>query len=319
MQKVNGYRQSRIILTAWEIDIFTAIEKTDGSIESIQTNINSDTRATRMLLNVLASMGIIFKKNNNYFNTEFSKKYLVKYSPHYLSGLGHSNNLWEYWTGLTNSIKEGKPFVKNDINDRDENWLENFIESMHARAKKQAPETISMLNLTMVNSVLDVGGGSGAFSMAFIDAKPGLKTTVFDLNNVIPLTLKYIQKEGYIESINTKIGDYTVNDLGTGYDLVFLSAIIHSNSYDTNYDLVKKCFKCLNKGGQIVISDFIMNNDRLEPLYGAEFALNMLVATNEGDTYTEQEISDWLLGSGFENIKKLDLPTKGAMMIGFKK
>ena len=227
--------------------------------------------------------------------------------------------LWEYWTGLTNSIKEGKPFVKNDINDRDENWLENFIESMHARAKKQAPETISMLNLTMVNSVLDVGGGSGAFSMAFIDAKPGLKTTVFDLNNVIPLTLKYIQKEGYIESINTKIGDYTVNDLGTGYDLVFLSAIIHSNSYDTNYDLVKKCFKCLNKGGQIVISDFIMNNDRLEPLYGAEFALNMLVATNEGDTYTEQEISDWLLGSGFENIKKLDLPTKGAMIIAVKK
>ncbi len=318
MQKVNAYRKSRIILTAWELDLFTKLENTNGQLNEIVILLKTDKRATRMLLDVLAAYGLIIKKNNQYFNTGFAKKYLVFYSPDYLSGLGHSNNLWELWSGLTNSVKEGKPFTRDEINEQGETWLENFIEAMHDRARTQATETIGLIDLANVNYVIDIGGGSGAFSMAFVDAKKEIAATVFDLPNVITLTNKYIEKEGYQKSINTISGDYTKDDISSGYDLAFLSAIIHSNSFETNQDLIKKCFHSLNPGGQIVISDFIMNNDRLSPLYGAEFALNMLVATNEGDTYTENEIHDWLLNSGFEKIKRIDLPTKGAMMIGSK-
>jgi len=318
MKKVNAYRQSRIVLTAWELDVFTYIEETNGKIKAIIEASKSDERAMRMLLDALASYGYLIKEDNTYYNSAFSKKHLIKSSPAYLSGLGHSSNLWKYWSELTQSVKKGEPYTDKSINSRDENWLENFIEAMHARAKKQAPETISLLNLEKVNSVIDIGGGPGTFSMAFVDAKPGLKATVFDLPNVIPLTKKYIIREDYQDTISTMTGDYTKDDIGIDYDLAFLSAIVHSNSFETNFKLVKKCYNALNNGGQIIISDFIMNNNRLEPQYGAEFALNMLVATQDGDTYTESEIENWFINSGFINIIKIDLPAKGAMMIAQK-
>ncbi|NOZ48325.1 MAG: methyltransferase domain-containing protein [Chlorobi bacterium] len=317
MPLINGYKKSRIILSAWELDIFTIVENTDGTKDKIFKMLKTDERATQILLDVLTSLGLLVKKENSYFNTAFSKKYLVKSSKEYLSGLGHSGNLWNLWSGLTRVVKEGKPNTANEINERDEEWLSNFIEAMHYRAQKQAPETIHLLDLSNVNSVLDIGGGSGIFSMAFVDANSKIKSTVFDLPNVIPLTKKYIKQEGYTNSIKTKAGDYTKDDIGTGYDLIFLSAIIHSNSYKTNEQLVKKCYKALNKGGQIVISDFILSSNRLEPYYAAEFAVNMLVATAEGNTYTEEEISNWFEDAGFKNTNKIDLPTKGAMMIAY--
>ena len=171
MQKVNAYRKSRIILTAWELDLFTKLENTNGQLNEIVILLKTDKRATRMLLDVLAAYGLIIKKNNQYFNTGFAKKYLVFYSPDYLSGLGHSNNLWELWSGLTNSVKEGKPFTRDEINEQGETWLENFIEAMHDRARTQATETIGLIDLANVNYVIDIGGGSGAFSMAFVDSK----------------------------------------------------------------------------------------------------------------------------------------------------
>jgi len=189
---------------------------------------------------------------------------------------------------------------------------------MHDRAKKQAPQQLANIDLSGIKSTLDIGGGSGAYSMEFVSKKPEIEATVFDLPNVVPITKRFLEKEGYSDKVKIYAGDYTNDNLPKGFDIVFLSEIIHSNSLEINSDLVKKCFNSLNKNGTIVIQDWIMNNDRTQPLSGAIFAINMLVGTEAGDCFTELEVTDMLIAAGFKNISRKEFETGLSQMIAQK-
>jgi hypothetical protein len=317
METVNAFRLSRVILTAYELELFSHLGKEGKSAEEIAKEIRTDARATDRLMNVLVGCGLLDKGNNEFKNTELSRKYLVKTSPDYMGGLGHIADLWHTWTTMTDAVRKGSTIVIRDsINDRSKNWLEPFIAQMHHRGKQQAHEIAELLDFKNVNKVLDVGGGSGAFSFAFIDKKPGLEATVFDLPNVVPITQKYIDKEGYKKKVETLAGNYLQDPLGSGYDMTFLSAVIHSNSPGENKLLFKKCADAMNKGGQLVVLDHIMSEDRTSPFGGALFSLNMLVGTEAGDTYTVSEIKSWMAEAGFENIERKGAESGTSLIIG---
>ena len=301
-----SFQKSRILLTGFELDIFTHIDEAGIPGHHLAARLNLNENACERLLNALVSLGFLTKENDLFFNTPESARLLSKKSPAYLGGLMHSNHLWNTWSHLTEVVRTGTPAHREEINERGEKWLFAFINAMHDRAKKQAPWQLSGLDLSGINTMLDVGGGSGAFSMEFITRKPEIEATVFDLPHVVPITREFIQKEGYADRIKTCAGDYTVDELPAGFDLVFLSAILHSNSLDANRNLVKKCFNALNQNGLIVIQDWIMDNDRIHPAAGAIFSINMLVGTDAGDCYTEQEVTDMLHDAGFQHISRLE-------------
>ncbi len=317
MQIVSAFRMSRVLLTAFELHLFDIIDDKEKSSDETAKELSTDSRATDRLMNALTAMGLLRKKRNKFSNTPSSTKYLVRGKPGYMGGLGHSLSLWQTWSSMTDAVRKGTAVMMRDpINERQSGWIESFITAMHTRAKIQAPKVISYLNLKGISKVLDVGGGSGAFSFAFVKAKKGLRATVFDLPNVINITKKYIEQEGMTEFVSTVSGDYLKNDLGTNYDLVFLSEIIHSNSPDEVNLLFKKCVKALNPGGRLVVIDHIMSEDRTKPLMGALFALNMLVGTPVGDTYTETEIKNWMKEAGLSNIVRKNAQVGNDMIIG---
>jgi SAM-dependent methyltransferase len=313
-----SFQKSRILLSGFELDIFTNIDGSGTSCHQIAVKLNLDEHACERLLNALVSLGFLKKQNQLFFNTEDSYTFLSKKSPEYLGGLMHSNHLWNTWSNLTRVVKTGKSAHPSEINERGEEWLFPFINAMHDRAKKQAPVQIANIDLSQIKSVLDIGGGSGAFSMAFVSRKPDIEATVFDLPNVVPITRIFLEKEGFSDKIKTHAGDYTTDDLPGGFDLVFLSAIIHSNSLEVNRELIKKCNGSLNRNGKIVIQDWIMNNDRTQPVGGAVFAINMLVGTEAGDCFTEEEVSTMLTDAGFTSISRLDFETGSGQMIAQK-
>jgi predicted O-methyltransferase YrrM len=313
-----SFQKSRILLSGFELDIFTNLDESGTTNNQISNNLHLDEHACERLLNALVSLGFLEKQNHLFFNTPESFTFLSKRSTNYLAGLMHSNHLWNTWNNLTQVVKTGKSAHPSEINERGEEWLFPFINAMHERAKKQAPEQLANIDLSETKSTLDIGGGSGAYSMEFVSKKPEIEATVFDLPNVIPMTKKFIEKEGFSGKIKTHAGDYTTDDLPKGFDLVFLSAIIHSNSLEINKDLIKKCFNSLNKNGKIVIQDWIMNKDRTQPTSGAVFAINMLVGTEAGDCFTEQEVTEILNASGFKNISRIEFETGLSQMIAQK-
>jgi SAM-dependent methyltransferase len=314
----SSFQKSRILLSGFELDLFTCIEESGSTCNQIATSLHLDKHACERLMNALVSLGFLTKQNHLFFNTPESYAFLSKKSEEYLGGLMHSNHLWNTWSNLTQVIKTGKSAHPADINERGENWLSSFINAMHDRAKKLAPQQLANIDLSGIKSILDIGGGSGAYSMAFVSKKPDVEATVFDLPNVVPITNKFIEKEGFLHRINTYEGDYTIDDLPTGFDLMFLSAVIHSNSLEINQNLINKCYKALNKNGKIIIQDWIMNNDRTQPTAGAVFAINMLVGTEAGDCFTESEVTEMLRVPGFKNISRSEFETGLSQIIAQK-
>ena len=313
-----SFQKSRILLSGFELDIFTNVDESGTTNNQIANNLNLDEHACERLLNALVALGFLEKQNHLFFNTTESFAFLSKKSSNYIGGLMHLNHLWNTWSNLTQVVKTGISAHRAEINERGEEWLFPFINAMHDRAKKQAPEQLANIDLSGIKSILDIGGGSGAYSMHFVFIKPEIAATVFDLPNVVPITKIFLEKEGFTDKIKTHAGDYTKDDLPKGFDLAFLSAIIHSNSLEINQALIRKCFDSLNKNGKIVIQDWIMNNDRTQPTSGAVFAINMLVGTESGDCFTEKEVTEMLNTSGFKNISRIEFETGLSQMVAQK-
>lgn len=314
----NAFRESRLLLSAFELKIFTVLDKHLMTSEEVSTKINTETRATDRLMNALCGMGLLRKVKGKFYNTDLSSKYLVEGKPEFMGNLYHTNHLWKTWSYLTDSVKQGSSF-KGDQNKKEKDeWVEAFIGAMHYRGVNQGKVLSMMIDLSNIKKMLDVGGGSAAFSMEIVKKNSSIKAAVLDLPHVIPLTKKYVSEAGLLDNFNFIEGDYLTKDFEDDYDLILLSAIVHINSYEQNKMLIKRCADALNKNGMIIISDFVMNDDRTQPFHGALFSINMLVGTLNGDTYTEREMREWFESAGLSKIERKNTAFGSDLMIGIK-
>ncbi len=266
--------------------------------EEVSQKVNADVRATDRLMNVLCGMELLKKVKEKFYNSDLSAKYLVEGKPEFMGNLYHTNNLWNSWSHLTDSVVKGTSSKGDQNKGEKDDWVEAFISAMHYRGVHQGKILSMMIDLSNVKKMLDVGGGSAAFSIEIVKKNSKINAVVLDLPHVIPLTKKYVDEAGLTENFDFIKGDYLTKDFEGNYDLILLSAIVHINSYEQNKMLIKKCADALNKNGMIIINDFIMNDDRTHPAYGALFSLNMLVGTECGDTYTEKEMREWFEFAG---------------------
>ncbi|MCX6575608.1 MAG: methyltransferase [Candidatus Aminicenantes bacterium] len=316
MQLVYLFRPIRIILTAFELDVFSVIGEKTMTSREIAKRTKTNTKGMDRLLNALCAPGLLTKRKGKFANTPLSKKYLVSGGPDFLAGLGHSVDMWDSWSTLTQAVIHGKTVIKRGPLKREGKRLSGFIAAMDQRASAQAAETVKRLDLTGVRRTLDIGGGSGAYSIALALAKKDLRATVFDLPNVIPLTRAYVRKSKVAARIDFVEGDFHRGGFGSGYDLILVSAVIHMNSLPENLNLLKKVVRALNPGGQLVIQDYIMSEDRTKPEQGAFFALNMLTRTEAGDAYTEREVRELMKEAGLSRIARIKIPFATALIVG---
>jgi SAM-dependent methyltransferase len=320
MKLATAFRQSRIVLTAFELGVFTALGKRRMPSFAVSKALRADARGIDRLMNALCALGLLRKRGGRFSNTPFSAEYLVRGEPGYLGGLAHTANLWHGWTTLTEAVSHGGTVLRRQAwKGSPRKRTRGFIAAMHQRASIQAAESVKLLNLSGVHRTLDVGGGSGAYSMALVRAGADIKATVFDLPDVMALTRAYVRKAHLTRRFAFLAGDFRKDDFGKGYDLILLSAIIHMNSAADNKRLFRKCAKALNPGGRLVVQDYIMDESRTRPAAGAYFALNMLVGTKAGDTFTEREVRGWMRAAGLSKIRRFDTPFESSLMIGIKR
>ena len=320
-EMVRGFQPSRIVLTAIELDVFTAVATLGQAATSsaVAAAIQCDPRGTALLLNALVALNLLAKIGGSYVGTPLAQRYLVAGArDDARQSLKHNLSLWTTWSTLTERIRTGQLQRWREMDGRGQDWTIPFIAAMHRNAASRAPVVVQAVGTDGVRRLLDVGGGSGAYSIAFAKANPTLTADVFDLLTVVPIAQSHIAQAGLSARINTCVGDLRKDALGTGYDLVLLSAICHMLSPDENQDLLRRASTALAPGGRVVIQDHIMNDDGTAPRAGALFAINMLVGTPSGSTYSKTEYAQWLLAAGFKTTQCIELPGPNDLVIGHK-
>lgn len=316
---MRGYWVSRLLLSAVELDLFTAIGE-GATAETAAARAGTDAAATARLLRALVGQGLAYHEDGRFRCTPEAAEFLAAGgASDSRATVLHMANLWERWSTLSDCVRKGERVI-GPQQSQDPEWTRAFIGSMHRRAQFGARSLAEALQeagmLEGVSRALDLGGGSGAFSHALLRSRAEMKATLFDLPDVVALARDYAAEAGLAERMAFIAGDLYADGFGEGYDLALVSAICHMLSPEDNLDLLRRLHPCLNPGGCVVISDFLLDEDRCEPPWASLFGINMLVATGGGDSYTSSDYHQWLEAAGFSAIRRLDLAGPADLVLG---
>ncbi len=303
LEAARAFQVSRLILTAAELDLFTFLDRDLKSCQEVAEALGLDLRATGIFLDALAGLGFLEKKGSGYSLSEgLSCGLSGRCEKTVLPLLRHMGTLWRRWGALNQVLRTGFPPETGSWEERSCEEREAFIGAMHVIGQQMAHDIVASIPLEGIKSLLDVGGASGTYAMAFLDAKKDLRVTLLDLPSVIPLARKRLEQRGLLDKVELVAADFERDPLPCGYDMVFLSAIVHQNDRIQNRNLFSKVRQALNPGGRLVIRDHVMDPSRTQPPAGALFAVNMLVSTRGGTTYTFQELREDLESAGLGQV-----------------
>jgi len=308
-----NFMECRVLLTGAELDIFTHLAE-PASSRALADKKGWHERPLTIVLDALSAIGLLLKTDGLYRTDPELLPFLQSDSPKtVLPMLRHAATIWKNWSNLTQIVietggVEGSPGSFEDPVDQ-----KAFIGAMHVIGRMHAPKIVQTIKPGSARRLLDVGGASGTYTIAFLEASAAMSATIFDLPGVVEMSRERITEAGLMDRVTIAAGSFYTDSLPPGHDLALVSAIIHMNSPEQNKDMYKKIFAALVPGGRIVIRDHVMKPDKTTPGSGALFAVNMLVGTPGGSTYTYEEIKTGLSAAGFENVRLIQ---EGDQMMG---
>jgi SAM-dependent methyltransferase len=220
----------------------------------------------------------------------------------------HHHHLVESWSRLDQGVQSGQP-IRERSSFSDEEWRESFLMGMFNMAMNMAPMLIPKIDVSSRRHLLDLGGGPGTYAIHFCRQNPQLKATVFDLPTTRPFAEKTIERFDLSDRIDFRSGNYLKDDIEGRFDAVWLSHILHGEGPEGCKIIIQKAAAAVEQGGIIIIHDFILDNSMDGPLFPALFSLNMLLGTDSGQAYSEQQLMDMLADVGAEDIQRLAVQT----------
>lgn len=304
-----------------KMDLFSPLSQGPMTAEALARLIHADPRGLEMLLNALCALELLHKEGQDFRCTELSATYLSKHSPEYMGHIiMHHHFLVEGWSKLDQAVQDGAPVRKSSSHASDGNERESFLMGMYNLASQLAPKLAGQLDLAGKNRLLDLAGGPGTYAIHFCRQHPQLHAVVVDLPTTRPFAEKTIARFGLGDRIRFLAGDVVEDPIGSGFDVVWISHLLHSLAPATCQAVVDKAAAALTKGGQVLIQEFILEDDRTGPLQPALFSLNMLLGTEAGRAYSQGDLSAMLGRAGLGEVQRLpiSLPNGAGIMRGVK-
>ena len=304
--EISGYFWKTCTLhAAVKLDVFTLIAEKQLTGVKVAEKLDTAPKGVERLLNALVAMGLLTKTNDTYSNTPSSLELLSKDSPKFLGHIiMHHHHLVEPWSQLAQCVESGKPIRERSSFSKAE-WRESFLMGMFNMAMSMAPLLVPKVDISSRRHLLDLGGGPGTYAIHFCRHNPQLKATVFDLTTTRPFAEKTIKRFDLADRIDFVGGNYLKDDIEGSYDAAWLSHILHGEGPEGCRIIIEKAVSALQPGGTILVHEFILDDRSGGPLFPALFSLNMLIGTEGGQAYSEQEFRAMLEGTGVKEIRRL--------------
>lgn len=321
IQLSGGYWSTCALHAGVKLDLFTVLDKAACTAEEVAQLVHADPRASGMLLDSLTAIGLLDKSNGRYIDTSFAAGSLSKKSPGYLGHIiMHHHHLMSGWTRLSDAVTTGHQIREAMSHDEDESIRESFLMGMFNLASQLAPRIAAAVSLAGCRRFLDLGGGPGTYAIHFCQANPEMSAVIYDLPTTRTFAEKTVARFNLSGRIAFNSGNYHVDPVPSGFDAVWLSHVLHSDGPVACASLVRTAVAALNPGGVLMIQEFILNNAKNGPEFPALFSLNMLLGTEEGQAYSEEEMETMMTAAGVTDVKRLslELPNGAGIMIGRK-
>ncbi|MDT8421311.1 MAG: methyltransferase [Desulfuromonadales bacterium] len=317
----SGFWLSSAIHAGVKLDLFSSLGGESLRATDLATRLQLNERGLAMLLDALVALELLQKEGADYRNSPFAEEFLCRESPKYLGHIiRHHHHLVDSWRQLDESVRQGGPVRKRLSHEGEEIERESFLLGMFNLAMQIAPQIVDRIDLAGRQHLLDLGGGPGTYAIHFCRKNPELRATIFDLPTTESLAKDTIARFALQQRINFTPGDFQLDAIGEGYDVAWLSHVLHGEDEQGCAAMLAKTFAALERSGRLLIHEFVLDDSRDRPLFPALFSLNMLVGTPGGKAYSEGEIGDLISAAGFVEAERLPiLLPNGAAVISARK
>ena len=324
MQFGFAYAPPLIITAAVSNKVFDSLESGSKTVDQISKETGASARGLRMLMNALVGLELLKKdRHQKYSLTPESAAFLVSNKPGALAGFFRLNvtQLVSKWLQLGDVVRTGRPAQAVNQEGEGTEFFSGLVENIIPMSYATAQTLADHLKLAKAKNevrVLDLAAGSGIWGIVLAQASTRVRVTAVDWAGMIPTTKRITQKFGVGARFKFIEGDLLEADFGSGYDIATLGHILHSEGEERSRQLLKKTFRALKSGGTIAIAEWLVNDERTQPLPPLMFAVQMLVNTEKGDTFSFNEIKSWLEEAGFKKVGKLEAPGPSPLILATK-
>lgn len=303
-EQIADFQGTRLVIESAWLDVYGHLAAGPLDAAELAERLQLHDSVAPRFFDALAGLGLLEKEGQLYRNSESASRYLAPSSPDYL---GHlliaARDAWDLWIDLPIGLRTGKRQRERLLFvDRPE-ATRHLLLAVHRSARSRAADILDRgyLDLEGRRRMLDLGSGTGTYSVAFCRNHPELEATLVDRSIAAALARDVIASAGLEDRVSVIEQDLDEGELPTGADFAWISNVFHSRAADANRRLLQRAYSCLEPGGQLTVQDLIMEESRTTPATGAVFSIHMLLANGVGRCYTIDEIRDWITEAGFRD------------------
>lgn len=301
LDTAEGFFDAQVLFTAVELRVFDELAGGPRSAHELARATGTDRDALDRLLNGCVAIKLLTADDDRYSNTKLVDDLLVPGRPGYLGNwVRLLSRFMKVWVNLTDTVRTGQAAHDSTLHlGGDPDFTRDFMLGMHDYARLRGSEIVRYLDFGGGLRLIDVGGGPGTYAVLFANEWPDLHVTVFDLPDVVPMAQQHAEEAGVADRVSIHPGSYYDDELGTDYDVAFVSDTLHQENPEMAALILEKAYRALRPGGRIVVQAMFLNEDRTGPRWPVILSLNLLLLYGGGRNYTVEETLRLLEGAGF--------------------
>ena len=270
-----GFMASRALFAALDVDLFGCLADGPKALDTLAAETGLTPGRLRLLATACVALGLLARDGDRYANAPATATYLVRTSPAYFGDYFRfqvSRQIYPTLMHLEAALRGQRVEFYSQLRDPDE--ARAFTRAQHSGSLGPAYVVARLVDVADARRLLDVGGGSGAFSMVLCQRAPQLSCTIVDFPNVAAVGRELVRESGLAERIEFVEGDAREIAWPGGNDVVLMSYLLSAVAEASAHELLGKAYKALRPDGRLLVHDFVVDDDETGPPLAALWLLN---------------------------------------------
>jgi SAM-dependent methyltransferase len=299
-----AFINSASLFAAIDLELFTCVAQGDDTHAKVAQRAGISITNAERLMTMCAASGLLVWKEDRYENAADVDRFLVRGKDTYAAPwLTFTRSGWGRWQNLTEILRDSTPpTVVPDLSRMTVDAARRYHRATASVGFGSGRRFARQVNLSGRKRLLDIGGGSGAYSIVAVQHNPELSAVVFDIPPVAVVTAEFIAQHGVSDRVSTCAGDFTSDDFPSGIDVALMASNLPMYNREIIAAVIQKAYDALLPGGEMHLIGEMLDDDRSGPADAALWGLMEALSNSTGIAHTRAECVGYLERAGFDDV-----------------